>query len=302
MDDPEKVKSIAGITDIVCEEATELTLEDVSQLDLRLRAQVPNLQTFYMFNPTSKANWVYGRWFAPTAIPNDDTFILKTTYRDNKFLPPEYISALEEKINSNPVYYRIYALGEFCSLDKLVYTNYEVREFDPTEIKGQLLCGLDWGYTNDPTAFICSLLDEKNKTIYVFKEWYETGQTNPQIVKAITALGFAKSVIVCDSAEPKSIAEVKNLGLIRAKSSLKGPDSIRTGIQKLQQYKIVIHPTCANFLTEIENYAWQKDKQTGEYIEKPIDQFNHLLDALRYSLQSASLGKLGTVDMRGSGL
>ena len=284
-DDPERIKSIAGITDIICEEATELTLEDVSQLDLRLRPKEANPQMLFMFNPTSKASWVYKRWFAETAVIDEDTFILKTTYKDNKFLSPEYINTLEAQIRTNPTYYKIYALGEFTSLNKLVYNNWKVEEFDHTAINGTLICGLDFGYTNDPTAFVASLVDLKEKKIYIFKEWGGTGFTNDQIAKHLSSLGFPKSFIIADSAEPKSIDELRKAGLMRIKPSAKGKDSIMNGISRIQQFEMIIHPDCENVIFELENYAFKKDKFSGEYINQPEDAYNHYMDALRYSIQ-----------------
>lgn len=283
LDDPEKIKSITDITDIWCEECSELSLDEFTQLDLRLRAQSGNLQIFVSFNPVSKQNFVYQKWFA-NGTP-DNTFVLHTTYKDNKFLPKEYIDALLEKQKSNPTYYKIYALGEFCTLDKLVYYNWKVEDFDHTQIKGKLLVGLDFGYTNDPTALVASVMTDKK--IYIFREWVDTNKTNPQIAQVIKSLGFQKSTIICDSAEPKSIQELRQNGIYAARESTKGPDSIIHGIQKLWEYEIIVHPSCTETITEFENYAWQKDKTTGEYINKPIDQFNHCMDALRYSLQCA---------------
>ena len=283
LDDPEKIKSITDITDIWCEECSELSLDEFTQLDLRLRAQSGNLQIFVSFNPVSKQNFVYQKWFANGAP--DNTFVLHTTYKDNKFLPKEYIDALLEKQKSNPTYYKIYALGEFCTLDKLVYYNWKVEDFDHTQIKGKLLVGLDFGYTNDPTALVASVMTDKK--IYIFEEWVDTNKTNPQIAQVIKSLGLQKSTIICDSAEPKSIQELRQNGVYAARESTKGPDSIIHGIQRLWEYEIIVHPSCTETITEFENYSWQKDKTTGEYINKPIDQFNHCMDALRYSLQCA---------------
>lgn len=283
LDDPEKIKSITDITDIWCEECSELSLDEFTQLDLRLRAQSGNLQIFVSFNPVSKQNFVYQKWFA-NGTP-DNTFVLHTTYKDNKFLPKEYIDALLEKQKSNPTYYKIYALGEFCTLDKLVYYNWKVEDFDHTQIKGKLLVGLDFGYTNDPTALVASIMTDKK--IYIFREWVDTNKTNPQIAQVIKSLGLSKSTIICDSAEPKSIQELRQNGVYAARESTKGPDSIIHGIQRLWEYEIIVHPSCTETITEFENYAWQKDKTTGEYINKPIDMFNHCMDALRYSLQCA---------------
>lgn len=281
LDDPEKIKSIVGITDVWCEEGTELTEEDFDQLILRMRAKKNDLQMFISFNPVSKASWCYKRWFSKEAV--EHPFILKTTYKDNKFLPQQYIEKLENMINTNPVYYHIYALGEWASLDKLVFNNWTVQEFDHKQIKGELLCGLDFGYVNDPTAFIASILTED--TIYIFREWGDTGQTNPMIAKAIENMGFAKSLIIADSAESKSIEEIRQNGIYRIRPAEKGPDSVLHGIQKLQQYKIIVHPSCIETITEFENYAWKKDRKSGEYINTPVDAYNHYIDSLRYSLQ-----------------
>ena len=263
-----------------------------------LRAKQRHLQIFLMFNPISKANWVYKRWFAENAVIGTDTFILHTTYKDNKFLPEEYVAAIESMKETNPTYYRIYALGEFASLDKLVYNNWEVREFDANEPHYrnlELLCGLDFGFVNDTTAFICSLLDEENKVLYIFKEWCSKGKTNDEIASSISSLGFSKSIIIADSAEQKSIEEIRRLGIKKIKPCVKGKGSILQGIQKIQQYKIVVHPDCETTINELQNYSWKKDKTTGEYINTPIDDFNHCMDALRYSLQCIK-GSIKTIN------
>ena len=283
MDDSEKIKSITDITDIWCEEATELSEDEYTQLDLRLRALAANLQLIVSFNPVSKANWVYKKWFEPGARYSN-TMILRTTYKDNRFLPPEYIAALEEKMHSNPTYYRIYALGEFASLDKLVYNNWHQEIFDHREKIGTLCIGLDFGFVNGPSALVASIVDPEHKRLYIFKEWGETNKTNDELAKIITSLGFSKSHIIADCAEQKSIEELKRAGITRIKACSKGKDSIMHGIQKLQQYEIIVHPDCTGVITELENYSWTKTKD-GDYINKPIDSFNHYLDALRYSIQ-----------------
>ena len=226
--------------------------------------------------------------------------ILKTSYRDNRFLPQSYIKALEEKINTDPVYYRIYALGEFASLDKLVYNNWEAADFDYTKIKGQTLVALDFGFINDVSALVASILVEEEKKIYIFREWGDTGKTNDELAAIITSLGFSKSVIIADSAEPKSIEELKRLGIQRIRASVKGKDSILHGIQKLQQYKLIVHPDCHALITELENYSWSK--KDGEYVNIPVDKFNHYLDALRYSLQCVNNNKVKTLNKAALGL
>jgi phage terminase large subunit len=282
MDDSEKIKSITGITDIWVEEATEFTEEDIEQLNLRLRAKTDSLQMLFSFNPVSKANWVYRRWFRDGAIITDDTVIHQSTYKDNRFLPDDYIDTIEKMAGTNPTYYRIYALGEFASLDKLVFNNWRIGRVEDTH-DWDMLCGLDFGFTNDPTAFVVSFL--KDKTLFIAKEYVRTGLLNDQIAKVITELGFSKSTIIGDSAEVKSIEELRRAGLYRIYPATKGQGSVLQGIQKLQQLDIVVDPACEHVITELQNYAWKKDKASGEYVNEPIDEFNHCLDALRYSLQ-----------------
>ena len=115
-------------------------------------------------------------------------------------------------------------------------------------------------------------------------------------------MGFGKSTIIADSAEPKSIEELRRAGIVRIKASVKGPDSIIHGIQRIQQYEMIVHPSCEQTITELENYAWKKDRSTGEYTNEPIDEFNHFMDALRYSLQCADVNRLKTFDKRYLGL
>lgn len=289
LDDPEKIKSIAGIDDIWIEEATDIDEFDYDQLCLRLRSKNPFNQVIVSFNPISKSNWVYKKWFAEDADYNKDTTtILHTTYLDNRFLPQDYINNLLEMKKTNPAYYNIYALGEFATLDKLVYTNWEVKDFDYVELlktnKYYAIFGTDFGYTNDYTTLICSLINEKDKEIYIYNEHFETHMTNEDIYNMYVEKHVAGERIVCDSSEPKSIEELKRLGCNRVVGASKGHDSVLNGIQLIQQYKIYIHPSCVKIQEEFKNYTWIKDKSTNEYINKPIDKYNHGLDAFRYSV------------------
>lgn len=289
LDDPEKIKSITGLTDAWLEEATEFTLDDFSQVNLRIRhPKAENQEVILSMNPVSKANWTYLQFFADN--PELEEFrktvkIVHTNYLDNPFLPQPFIDTLLLMKATNEVYYKIYALGEFGSLDKLIYNNWQVMDFDHTKIKGQLLLGLDFGYTNDPTALTAAILCEEENRIYVFKEWGGTGYLNDAIAENIKSMGFAKSVIMADSAEQKSIDEIKRAGVSRIKPCVKGKGSVLQGIQKLQQYEIIVHSSCENVQEELSNYCWKKDKATNEYINEPIDKYNHYLDSLRYSLQ-----------------
>ena len=285
LDDSEKIKSITDITDIWCEEATELNLDEFTQLDLRLRALVDDSQIWCSFNPVSKENWVYKKWFDKDAIyDKENTMILKTTYKDNKFLPDSYINALEEKIHSNPQYYKVYALGEFATLEGLVLTNWRKEEFDAMELAALGLehrAGMDLGWI-DKSAIIDTLYDRDNKTIYVFNEFYKSGCQLSELASAIGDMNLKKTKIYVDSSEPRSIQYFKNEG-INAEGCSKGKDSVKAGLMFLQDHLIVVHPKCVNFITELENFSYIKSKQTGEWTEDTTHEWSHAIDACRYA-------------------
>ena len=289
LDDAEKIKGFSEISDVLLEEATEFTPEDVDLIDGTVRSiiyQLP-LQIYFCFNPVSKVNYVFKRFGFDTGITPPNTFVLKTTYLDNPYLSADYIERMENMKATNPTRWKIEALGEFVSLDKLIFQNYKVEEFDYKTTQGELAIGMDFGFINDVSSLVASLVQEQEKRIYVFREWGATGKTNDELAKIIESLGFAKSTIIADSAEKKSIEEIKRLGVPRIKPCLKGPDSVLHGIQKLQQYEIIVHPSCEGLITEFENYSWKKDKNTGEYINEPLSNgFDHYCDSLRYSLQA----------------
>ena len=293
LDEETKLLSINNISCVWIEEAFEVNKSIVEQLNLRLRGSADNQQIIMSFNPISSHHWLYD--FCETNPPAN--FIAThTTYKDNPFLNKENVAALDEMEIRNPQKYRVYGRGEWgIDADGLVFQNWKVEDFNHAEIKGQLMCGLDFGFVNDISAFVASLLDEENKCIYIFKEWGDTNKTNAELVDIITSLGFSKSIIIADCAEPKSIEEMKRSGIQKIKPCKKGADSILFGIQKLQNYEIIIHPSCEGIITEFENYTWQKDKYTDVYVNKPIDDFNHYIDALRYSLQCVGT-KLKTLD------
>lgn len=290
LDDQEKIKSIPDITDAIIEEASEITEDDFSQIKMRLRGsgKLKN-QVVLMTNPISKLNWIYKHFFED-GCKEDNCLIHRSTYKDNKFVNQETIDALESYKTTNPMFYRIYCLGEFGSLSKQVFTNYLSEDLDIKDLltKGYThLVGLDFGYVADPTAIVESLLDEDNKKIYVIREFYQTGLLNDQIATQLKLMGLDKSTIIADSAEQKSIEEIRRQGIRRIQPSVKGQGSINQGIQKLQQYQIIVNSNCGCLLEELENYSYKKDRKSGEYLNEPIDKYNHAIDALRYSLQCA---------------
>ena len=283
LDEETKLLSLNNISCVFIEEVFEVPKNIIEQLNLRMRGAASRQQIIMAFNPISKHHWLYN--FCEENPP--ESFIYThSTYKDNPFLSAEYVASLEELEKRNPQKYRVYGLGEWgIDADGLVFQNWRVEDFEHKDIKGSLMCGLDFGFVNDISAFTASLLVEEEKRIYIFKEWGDTNKTNQELVNIITSLGFSKSVIIADCAEQKSIEEIKRAGIQKIRACSKGKDSIIHGIQKLQNYEIIIHPSCIGVITEFENYTWSKDKNTDTYINKPIDDFNHYIDALRYSLQ-----------------
>ena len=283
LDDEQKIKSIAGITDIVIEEATELTANDFTQLNLRLRPVEPDPQIFLMFNPVSKANWVY-QWFFEGGR-EDPPLLINTTYRDNRFLPDSYRLELERLKHTNPAYWRVYAKGEFVTLDKLVFPSVVRRLIPEEETRGlPVWCGLDFGYVHDPTALTWGRYDRAGKRVYVTGEYNAGGMSNGDIISAVTALGLANERITADSAEPKSIDELRRAGL-RVDPAEKGPGSVMYGIGFMLSHEIVADERLIHVNEEFGNYTWAKDAPSGMYINRPAPGHDHHMDSIRYGLE-----------------
>lgn len=296
LDNPEKIKSIKGISDVVMEEASEFTLDDYTQLTLRLRDKKhPNKQIYLMFNPVSKVNWVYNAFFVKKP---KNTVIYQTTYKDNRFLDEVTKENIEELADRNEAYYKIYALGEFATLDKLVFPKYKKQLLNKEELKHiPSDFGLDYGFINDPSAFMHVKVDDENKRLYILEEYVKKGLTNDKIAEAIKALGYSKEIIRADSAEKKSNQELRNLDIPRVIDVIKGPGSVMQGIQYILQYEIIVDERCVKTIEELENYTWKKDRATNEYINEPVDSYNHCLDAVRYAVQDRIFQKKKELDV-----
>lgn len=296
-DDERKLLSISGIDMVWVEEASDITKELFNQLELRLRGGSAKKRYFLSFNPISATHWLKTEFFDN---PREDSFVCHTTYKDNRFLDEEYIASLEEMEERNPQKYQVYALGEWGTSNKQVYENWKVEPVDVSQVvqqnKGIVSSfGMDFGYVADPSTMIATLVDMENKKLYIFDEMYQHGLLNNQIADRIKRMGYAKERIVADSAEPKSIAELKNLGLSRITGAKKGKDSILFGIQFILQFEIIVDPSCTNTINELQNYGYKKDKTTGQYSNTPVDDYNHLMDALRYAMEPFSKKKAGAV-------
>lgn len=291
MDDPLKLTSISVPQGYICfcwiEEAYEINKEsDFDMLDESIRGELPSglfKRLTITFNPWSERHWLKKRFFDKE---DDSVLALTTNYLCNEWLDESDKALFERMKANNPRRYQVAGLGNWGIVDGLIFENWKEEQFNIDDIKVncESIFGLDFGYTNDPTALFCGLLDKVNKKIYVFDEIYEKGLSNAAIYQRVNDKGFSKELITADCAEPKSIDELRGLGLRRITAAKKGKDSIMNGIQFIQDYEIIIHPKCVNFLTEISNYTWDKDK-FGNAINKPVDDFNHLMDAMRYAIE-----------------
>lgn len=223
-------------------------------------------------------------------------FVGTTIYASNEFLDEEDTRLFNYTRIHNPIAFNIEGLGNWGISEGLIFQNWVSQDFNYKDIikksinvrgetKLKIRFGLDFGYTNDMAALISCIVDEDRMVIYIFDEFYKVGQTNMMLANIIKYKGYNKEVIRCDSAEPKSIDELKYYGITRATPALKGNDSVRQGIGRIKDYKIIVHPSCENTIIELNNYVWKKDKDTERLLNEPIDEYNHLMDALRYATE-----------------
>lgn len=303
LDDSLKVTSVTVEHGYLCwmwiEEAYEVMhKEDFDTIDESIRGEVPdNLfkQVTITFNPWNERHWLKSTFF-DNNVCDDDILAITTNYLCNEWLDKSDEKLFERMRVRNPRRYRTAGLGEWGSVEGVVYENWKEQEFkfvtqaeyDAGEdgiISDNLkpAFGLDYGYTNDPSALFASMVDLENHKIYVFDEFYKKGLSNKKIYNEVVNMGYAKEHIIADSSEPKSNDELKSYGL-HVKGAKKGKDSVNNGIQWIQNFEIIVHPRCVNFITEISNYTWAKDK-FGNQTNTPIDDFNHLMDAMRYGLE-----------------
>lgn len=300
LDEETKLLSLNNIGCIFIEEAYEVPKAIVEQLNLRLRGKTENQQIIMAFNPISKDSWLYD--FCEVNPPQSFLY-LQSTYLDNPFLSKEYIDTLEEMKIRNPQKARIFCFGDWgVNSDLLVFQNWRSEAFDTMALAATLEArtGLDFGYI-DPTTLVCSLYDAKNKIIYVYDEYYESGAQLDAVVTAIREKKQTKTLIWCDSAEPRSIDFLRSNG-IAAKPCIKGADSVNARIAFLQNNQIIISPTCKNVIREFENFSYIPDK-SGKLTEKTTHEFSHTIDALGYAYSNIYKGgKMQTTTKAALGL
>lgn len=291
LDNGLKITSISVDKGYLCfvwiEEAYEIFDEsDFNKLDMSIRGEVPEgyfKQITLTFNPWSATSWLKKRFFDN---PDDNTFVKTTTWQCNEWLDESDRKIFLDMKEKNPRRYRIEGNGDWGIAEGLIYENVVFDEiFDVEELRKKegvkAAFGNDFGFT-DPNAFICCLVDNADMRIYIFDEWYQTGVTNKVIAQKIKTMGYGSQQIICDCADAKSIAELRDEG-IHAEPSRKGKDSVNHGIQLIQNYQIVVHPKCVEFRKEIENYCWKKDS-SSRLKDEPEHDFSHGMDAMRYGV------------------
>lgn len=294
MDNVEKLASTTVERGYLCwvwiEEAYEIGLEaDFDKLDLSVpRGELPKplfKQTTLTFNPWDENHWLKSRFFDR---PDPNVYAITTDYRCNEFLDSTDKALYERMRESNPRRYAVAGLGEWGHSEGLVFENWSVEEFSLGELHREGLrhvFGLDYGYTNDPTAFIAAAVEEAAKRIYLYDEHYQRRMLNEDIAAMICAKGYQKERIRADAAEPKSNEDLRRLGICRLQAANKGRDSVLSGISRLQEYRLVVHPRCVHTAAELRSYVWQADGRDGVYRNLPCDKDNHLMDALRYAME-----------------
>lgn len=268
------------------EEAFEIESEaDFEKLDLSVpRGSIPKglfKQTTITFNPWSKEHWLKKRFF-DNASKNVETF--STNYLCNEFLDDTDKAVFEAMKLSNASKYAVAGLGEWGISEGRVFENFEVADIPPDLNEGEWKAyfGLDYGYVNDPTAFIAFYVNNNKRIIYVFDEFCKKGMLNSEIAAEIKKRGYAKERIRADCAEPKSNEDLRRCGILRIAPSQKGPDSILNGIARISEYKILVDKKCINTIKELSGYVYS-EKLNGNSMRLPKDKDNHLMDALRYA-------------------
>ena len=285
----EKLKSITfqkgKLTDVWCEEATELTQADLEIIDDRLRGTLPDSQFYQIrltFNPVNKNHWIKKVFFD---IPDDNVLCHHSTYLMNRFIDDAYRARMERRKIVDPEGYRIYGLGEWGEIGGLILHNWEVKEIsqNPADYD-DFANGQDFGFNH---ANVILPVGIKDDDLYITKELYEFEKDTNELIGLALALGIdRKKQMWCDSAEPDRIKMWQKAGF-RARGVDKGGSagSVKAQIDWLKQRKIYIHPSCVNTIKELQQWKWKKDERTGEYLDEPVPFQDDAMAALRYAVE-----------------
>lgn len=272
------------------EEAFEIRREeDFNKLDLSMpRGETESplfKQTTLTFNPWSAQHWLKRRFFDEES---PDVLAMTTNYHCNEFLDAADRAVYDSMRRRSPRRYAVAGLGEWGIEEGLVFENWRVEPFEIEALEGaeryRHVFGLDYGYANDPTAFIAAAVNPQDRRLYIYDEHYEKRMLNSDIARMIRQKGYGKERIRADSAEPKSNEDLRRMGLNRLAAAAKGPDSVLNGIMRLQEYEMLVHPSCIHTIAELSAYCWEEDL-SGRRINRPADRDNHLMDALRYAME-----------------
>ena len=295
LDDPLKITSITVENGILCwawfEEAYQIeTFDKFSTVVESIRGSVDDPEFFKQititFNPWSERHWLKQVFFDEDTKLNN-TFSYTTTYRVNEWLDDVDIARYEDLYRTNPRRARIVCDGDWGVAEGLVFENFEVKEFDwvkKLKDKQVVAHGSDFGFTQDPTTLVSTIVDTQHKELWIYDEHYQRGMLTDEVYQMYIDKGLKKAEIVADSAEKRLITEIKRKGISNIKPSVKGQGSIMQGVQFIQGFKIYVHPSCEHTIEELNTYTFDQDKD-GNWLNKPIDENNHILDALRYSLE-----------------
>lgn len=276
-----KSKGLSNVTHLLIDEATEMNSEqEYIKLIDSFRTKGAERKIFICFNPTHKQHWIFRRFYLPDGKPNPkwlrDHVFIHTTYHCNQHnLDPTKIAEWERMRELDPEYYQHHILGKWREIHEgAVFSHFEFQYDPPSD--AETIYGIDFGFSFDPTAIV--QVKKSGSKIWCKELLYEVGLTNTDILEILPSLGISKrDYLIADSAEPKSIEEIRRAGY-NIHPAIKGPDSIRHGIQKIQSYQVYVDPNSKNLQHEYLHYVYRSGT------DKPIDSYNHLIDALRYAL------------------
>lgn len=266
IDQPQKIRGRKRDV-LFINEANELSLEDFRQLLIRTTGKV-----LLDYNPSDEFHWIYDH-----VIPREDATFFQSTFRDNPFLEPSLVAEIERLQVADPNYWRIYGLGERGQSRSTILTHWSQTETIDPRFK-LVAYGLDFGYTNDPTA--CVAVYSDGEAFLLDEILYQNGLSNRQIFQLLES-EVGKNTVIADSAEPKSIDELHGYGM-NVHPARKGPDSVRAGIQFFHSKPLAVTSRSLNLIKELRNYKWKEDKN-GKNLNEPVDAFNHAIDAARYA-------------------
>lgn len=258
-------------------EANELKFIEWQQLKLRT-----TWLSIIDYNPSfSEEHWI------GELNKEHTTYHFITTYKDNPFLEDVVINEIESLKTRNYSLWQIYGLGQQAVVEGLVFRNVEVvDEFPQTNYKRRQFVGMDFGYTNDPTAIVLVAIEEETKSMYVDEICYKTEMLTSEIISTLKPYKMEK--IISESADPRLVQEIYRAG-INIHPVVKFQGSIEAGLSKMQEYKIIVTRRSMDIIKEFRNYTYQQDKE-GKWLNKPIDIWNHAIDAIRYVVMNEVLG------------